>query len=204
MNDSGEPAATVRHDSASITWSQVIAILAAAVALGVVYNIASPLGVRPPKPENQVAIPSVKSNTPVPPLISSVPTNSASLTSTSGRSTSNSSVFSVHWAEIKPLVEAGQIVLVDGRPKTAYDVEHIPNAVSLPLESAPQAFIDFATKYPQNTAIVVYCSSENCDAAHELADKLRRELGYTNVKEMPGGVVEYRMAESHTNQPSLK
>jgi rhodanese-related sulfurtransferase len=204
MIDSPEPVAAVPRDSGDLAWRQVIAILAAAVALGLVYNMASPLGVRAPKPENQAAIPLVKSNTPALSLTAPVPTNSASGTATSAHSTTNSSAFTVRWVEVKPLLEAGQIVLVDGRPKTAYDIEHIPGAVSLPGESTPEAFIDFATKYPQHTAIVVYCNSENCDAAHELAEKLRKELGFTNVKEMPGGVVEYRVSESNTNQPSLK
>jgi len=204
MNDRSEPVAKVRNNSADIAWSQVIAILVAAVALGLVYNLASPLGVRAPKPSSPVAVPPVKSNSLAPSLTTSVPTNSTSSNLTSTHAITNSSALTVRWIEIKALVESGQIVLVDGRPKTAYDIDHIPNAVSLPLESAPQAFIDFATKYPLNTALVVYCSSENCDAAHELAEKLRRDLGYTNVKEMLGGVVEYRMAESGTNQPSLK
>jgi rhodanese-related sulfurtransferase len=204
MIDCPEPVAAVPRDSVGIAWSQVFAILVTAVVLGLVYNIGSPLGVRAPKSENQVAIPPVRPNSPTLPLTASVSTNSASVIATSAPSTTNTSPFTVRWVEIKSLVEAGQIVLVDGRPKTAYDIEHIPTAVSLPAESAPDAFIDFATKYPPHTALVVYCSSENCDTAHELAEKLRSEFGYSNVKEMPGGVVEYRMAESGTNQPNSK
>jgi rhodanese-related sulfurtransferase len=204
MIDSPEPVAAVPRDSVGIAWSQVVAILAAAIALGLVYNIASPLGVRAPKSENPTVIPPAKPNTPTLPLTASVSTNSAVSTHPSNHATTHASPFTVHWIEIKALVEAGQIVLVDGRPKTAYDIEHIPTAVSLPAESAPEAFIDFATKYPQHTALVVYCSSENCDTAHELAEKLRSEFGYSNVKEMPGGVVEYRVAESGTNQPNSK
>jgi len=204
MNDSPGPVVTVQRDSGDLAWRQVIAILGAAVALGLVYNIASPLGVRAPKPENQAAIPPVISNTPAFPLIAPVPTNSASVTTTSPPLTTNASAFAVRWGEVKHLLEAGQIVLVDGRPKTAYDIEHIPGAVSLPADSAPAEFIAFATKYPQHTAVVVYCGSDNCDAARELAEKLRTELGFANVKEMPGGLVEYRVAESQTNPPSLK
>jgi rhodanese-related sulfurtransferase len=204
MNDSPEPVAVVPRDSGDLAWRQVITILAAAVALGLVYNIASPLGVRAPKPESQAAMPLTKSNLPATPLIPPAFTNPTSVATSSASLSTNVSPFIVRWAEVKALLEAGQIVLVDGRPKTAYDIEHIPGAVSLPGDSPPAEFIAFATKYPQDTAVVVYCSSENCDAAHELAEKLRKELGFKNVKEMPGGVVEYRVTGSKTNPPSLK
>ncbi len=204
MNDSGESFAVVQRDSSDLAWRQVIAILAAAVALGLLYNIASPLGVRAPRPELQVAIPLANSNSATLPLAAPGFTNSASVTTTSVPSSTNVSPFVIRWSEVKPLLDAGQIVLVDGRPKTAYDIEHIPGAVSLPTDSAPAEFIAFATKYPLYTPIVVYCASDNCDAAHALAEKLRKELGFLNVKEMPGGVVEYRVTESKTNRPSLK
>ncbi len=204
MNGSQQTEAAGGPCAGNIPWRQVVAIFAAAVALGLVYNVASPLGVRAPKPERQVANPLVKSNIPALPLAASVPTNSASVTTTPAPLTTNASASTVRWLEIKHLLEAGQIVLVDGRAKTAYDIEHIPGAVSLPTESEPAEFLAFATKHPQNTAIVVYCGSENCDAAHELAEKLRKELGFTNVKEMPGGVVEYRVAESKTNPAGAK
>src|SRR5262249_11102912 len=34
------------------------------------------------------------------------------------------------WMEIKPLVESGQLVLVDARPRNAFDAGHIPAAVN--------------------------------------------------------------------------
>jgi rhodanese-related sulfurtransferase len=116
----------------------------------------------------------------------------------------NPSASTLRWAEVKPLLAAGQIVLVDARATAAYEIEHIPGAVSLPAESAPAELIAFATKHPQYTAIVVYCGSDDCDVAHELAEKLRQELGYTNVREMPGGVVEYRVAESRTTSAGVQ
>lgn len=204
MIDSPEPVATVRHDSADVAWSQVIAILAAAVALGLVYNVASPLGVRAPKPKTQAASPLTGSNAPIVRPTAPVVTNSAIAPATPVALATNVSPFALRWVEVKPLLESGQIVLLDARAKTAYDLEHIPGALSLPTESKPEEFIAFAMKHPKDTAIVVYCGGEDCDQSHELAEKLRKDLGYTNVKEMPGGIVEYRVAVSKPTSQGAK
>ena len=70
--------------------------------------------------------------------------------------------------------------------------------------SAPEVFIAFALNHPKDTAIVVYCGGEDCDESHELAEKLRKDLGYTNVKQMPGGIVEYRVSMSKPTSQGAK
>ncbi|MDW8310336.1 MAG: rhodanese-like domain-containing protein, partial [Verrucomicrobiales bacterium] len=102
----------------------------------------------------------------------------------------------LRWVEVKPLLESGRIVLVDARAKTAFEAEHIPGAVSLPANAPPEEFVAFAMKYPQTTPIVVYCGGPDCDLSHQLAEKLRGDLGYSDVQEMPGGIVEWRLAEA--------
>jgi rhodanese-related sulfurtransferase len=57
----------------------------------------------------------------------------------------------------------------------------------------------FAMKYPQSTPIVVYCGGTDCDLSEQLAKKLRSDLGYTDVREMPGGIVEWRLAEAQSS-----
>jgi len=195
MNGSQQTVAAGEPCAGNIPWRQVVAILATAVALGLVYNVASPLGVRAPKPESQAANPLVKSNTPALPLTASIPTNSATAPATPVALAANPSASTLRWVEVKSLLAAGHVVLVDARATAAYEIEHIPGAVSLPVSSAPAEFLAFATKYPKDIAIIVYCKSDQCDESHELAETLRRDLGFTNVKEMPGGFAEYRVAE---------
>jgi rhodanese-related sulfurtransferase len=184
----------------TIPWRQVVALPVAAVALGLVYNVASPLGVRAPRTESQEANPLVHSSTSSVPAVAPVSTNPVNATTVPA----TTNAVALRWAEVKPLLAAGQIVLVDARARAAYDIEHIPGAVSLPVISQPAEFLAFAVKYPKDTAIVVYCGSDNCDLSHTLAEKLRNDLGYTHVKEMPGGIAEWRVAEGRITQSGPK
>lgn len=204
MNDSPEPVAAVPRDAAGVAWRQVIAILAAAIALGLIYNIASPLGVRAPKPEDEAAIPARGSNAPIVQPNAQAFTNLAAVPVTPLSPATNVIPFGIRWIEVKPLLETGQVVLLDARAKTAYDLEHIPGALSLPTESKPEDFIAFALKHPKDTVVVVYCGGDNCDQSKELADKLRNDLGYTNVRVMTGGIVEYRLATGKQTSQGAK
>ncbi|MCU0785256.1 MAG: hypothetical protein MUF81_14635, partial [Verrucomicrobia bacterium] len=82
MNGSEQTVTAGEPCAGNIPWRQVVAILAAAVALGLVYNVASPLGVRTPKPENQAVAPLLNSNTHALPLATPVTTNPASAPAT--------------------------------------------------------------------------------------------------------------------------
>jgi rhodanese-related sulfurtransferase len=95
------------------------------------------------------------------------------------------------WAQVKPLHEAKKIVLIDARPKPNYDIGHIPGAINLPGTSSVEELRDFAVKYPKDTALVLYCGSEQCHTSHQLAVVLVKIFAYTNVREMPGGFVEF-------------
>src|SRR5437899_229244 len=91
------------------------------------------------------------------------------------------------WAQVKPLVAAGKIVLLDARLKSNYDLSHIPSAISFPANSSAVDVQLFALKYPKQTPFVVYCGSEQCHLSHQMAEVLFKICGYTNVSEMPGG-----------------
>lgn len=183
---------------------QMLAILVASAALGWVYNKTSPLGVRAPKPGGGRGAPLPPTNTV---SLNPVPTAPVAFNPTAHEpppAVSNANAVApapnprggLRWVEVKPLLEAGRIVLVDARARTAFEAEHIPGAVSLPANAPAEEFVAFAMKYPQTTPIVVYCGGTDCDLSHQLAEKLRGDLGYSDVREMPGGIVEWRLAEA--------
>lgn len=199
MNGRQKAAAAGEPCAGNVPWRQVAAILAAAIVLGLAYNVASPLGVRTPRPESQGTNPPVNVTASNVSVVATIPTNAGNATTPAPTNET-----AIRWAKVKPLLESGQVVLVDARAKAAYDIEHIPGAVSLPVISQPPEFLAFAIKYPKDTAIVVYCGSDNCDLSHQLAEKLRTELGYMNVKEMPGGIAEWRVAEGRITPSGSK
>jgi rhodanese-related sulfurtransferase len=178
---------------------QAVAILTAAVALGLVYNSASPLGVPVRKPpEKPVGATRSPNGTAGATHISTLATNAAGAPANPA---SADFIPVLTWMQVKPLHAAGKILLVDGRTPAAYQIEHIPGAISLSVKSPPAEFAAFTANHPKDTNIVVYCGSEMCELSHELAVKLVKELGYTNVQEMPGGITEYLIFEGKPNPP---
>lgn len=110
------------------------------------------------------------------------------------------------WADAKPLVKAGQVVLVDARTKPNYEASHIPGAISLPESSGPEELAAFQKKYDSNTPLIVYCASESCSLSKRLADKLIQYYGYRSVRYMTGGYQEWlrseRIAVASVSTPS--
>jgi rhodanese-related sulfurtransferase len=108
------------------------------------------------------------------------------------------------WPETSKLLAAGQIVLVDARAAAYYETEHVPGAVSLPASSSAADLSAFSAKYPKGTALVVYCGSVKCPLSHQLVAVLTQQLGYTNVREMPGGFAEYRQFQTQLAKGSAQ
>ena len=199
------------------------AMLVASILVGLIYNAASPLGIRSnistgstaPLPDSEailgnetISMSLVSLNTaPAPGKVYQNETISVSLNwpQTSGSasrpvpspSPARSSIPSLTWREVKSLLAARQIVLVDARVAAQYQAGHIADAVSLPAHTSPGEISGFAQRYSKTTPLVIYCGTEKCPMSHDLAEVLIRDYGYTNVKVMPGGYAEYRLTEAH-------
>lgn len=192
------------------TWAQFAGILLAAIVLGVIYNNASPLRVHEIAADDSAAAPvaviprkSAKAPTGVHnetismtleiPSVAAAPTvpvKSAAPVAASPQLV----IPSLKWPQVKALLDAGKVVVVDARLKANYDLGHIPTAVSLPANSPAEELQAFAAKYPKTTAFVTYCGSDSCHMSHQLAESLIKIYGFTNVSNMPGGFAEYTIA----------
>lgn len=106
----------------------------------------------------------------------------------------------VAWPEVKPLLSSGSVLLVDARTADAYNAGHIPGAVSLPFVDLSARISQFTSAYPKTAAIVVYCADTECPLSTAEASALRRQFGYLNVREMPGGYGAWRVAEEGTRK----
>ena len=193
-------------------------MLAASLLLGIAYNGSSPLGVRYtaaakktatlspqsiPKTGyfNQtisIAFEDLPSANPAPVLGRPSPGNTLPNIAPTIAPAAKAAFPELTWAEAKPLVAASKVILVDARLASAYQAGHIPGAVSLPINFTDPEMAAFKSKYPPNSPLVVYCGSASCHMAHDLAQKLATFHGFTNVKVMPGGYVEYRQAEAQS------
>ncbi|MDB6109811.1 MAG: hypothetical protein JWR69_1561 [Pedosphaera sp.] len=196
------------------------AMLGASLLLGVAYNNASPLGVRGAKPPEKVVVASPpatsNSRTGYANETLSLTLEGARNVRTPGTAYGNQTVAmglvpaqaafppsmvqsafpNLAWPEVQTLLKSPQNLLVDARVGTYFQAEHIPGAVSLPANSPVVELTAFAAKYPKTTPLIIYCGSASCPMAHNLADLLGSQYGYSNIKLMPGGFAEYRVAQS--------
>lgn len=193
----------LEKNSGGIPWTQCAGILLAAVVLGLLYNHASPLRVRA-----MTETSATSDSTNAPKLRGTVRNETISLSFDNPTTVSapppappsgNSPAVNLpalRWPEVKALLDAGKIVLLDARAKASYDSGHIPGAISLPAATPANDLRTFTERFQKTTALVTYCGADDCRLSHALAEMLVKVCGFTNVSEMPGGFAEYNLATS--------
>ncbi len=85
--------------------------------------------------------------------------------------------------------EKTDFVLIDVLPKEKFDVEHIPGAVNIPLQTLEEG----ARSFRKNQRIVVYGETHNDNASNQAADLLER-MGFRKVSDFDGGVHAWKQA----------
>jgi len=76
---------------------------------------------------------------------------------------------------------------VDARPEEDYEREHVPGALSLNEDRWSEMLPPMLAKWSPGKRVVVYCSTQGCGASREVAHRLRKEAGLTNVFVLEGG-----------------
>lgn len=89
------------------------------------------------------------------------------------------------------VAEERDAVLVDALPVESYREEHLPEAVHLP----PEAVRDRARRVlpDRHRTVIVYSGGSACDLSTRTV-KLLEQLGYSDVREYPGGKSDWRVA----------
>jgi rhodanese-related sulfurtransferase len=108
------------------------------------------------------------------------------------------------WAIVKPedlnveLIDTPPDALIDVRTPDEWASGYIAGAVHMPLES----FMSFAGQWPQDKAanIVIYCASGH---RGNMAAMMLRTLGYTNVRNMAGGIGAWTTAGLPLEMPEV-
>ncbi|MDD3517965.1 MAG: metalloregulator ArsR/SmtB family transcription factor [Chromatiales bacterium] len=98
--------------------------------------------------------------------------------------------------ELLTRARAGEVVVLDVRPRCEYETAHLPGAVNIPLEELENRF----SELPADRAVVAYCRGRYCYLAHEAVARLRRR-GY-NAGRLPDGLPEWKLAGLPVEQRS--
>jgi rhodanese-related sulfurtransferase len=81
----------------------------------------------------------------------------------------------------------GNVIWVDARPDTEFRRGHVPGAVPLNEDRWNDLAAPFLAMWTPDKKVVVYCSAQSCNAAREVAKRLRDEAQLKNVFVLQGG-----------------
>lgn len=104
-----------------------------------------------------------------------------------------------HTATLDDVLQAYQSGLsyfVDARKPEAHAKGHIKNSINLPSTAIFENIEVVLKNVPTTELVIVYCDGGNCEASHTVADALRNQFGYINVKVYVKGWEEL-MASPH-------
>jgi rhodanese-related sulfurtransferase len=90
--------------------------------------------------------------------------------------------------ELQELVKKGNAFVIDVRPREEYEQNHLPGAVSMPLDELNELL----SSLPKKAEIVAYCRSEFCILADKAVDILVSN-GY-KARRMDVGLVDWMLA----------
>lgn len=90
---------------------------------------------------------------------------------------------------------------IDARPAEEYAAGHVPGALSLDEQSWEAGFSALADAWDGRRPIIVYCGGESCRASASVAERLRRELGASEVYVLRGGWPAWRAAAAGGETP---
>ena len=88
----------------------------------------------------------------------------------------------------------GEALWVDARPDEQFASEHVPGALQLNEDHWNELLRQMLAAYSPEKRVVVYCSSQSCNLAVEVAKRLRQEAQLKNVFVLQGGWEEWLKA----------
>jgi rhodanese-related sulfurtransferase len=81
---------------------------------------------------------------------------------------------------------------IDARPDDEFARDHVPGAISLNEDRWNELLPEFLQVWSPDKKIVVYCSAKSCNAAREVAERLRKEAQLPNeIRVLQGGWEEW-------------
>jgi rhodanese-related sulfurtransferase len=82
-------------------------------------------------------------------------------------------------------------IWVDARPDTEFERDHVPGAILLNEDRWNELLPQFLQNWSPEKRIVVYCSSQSCNASREVVKRLRDQAQLKNVFVLQGGWEEW-------------
>jgi rhodanese-related sulfurtransferase len=86
-------------------------------------------------------------------------------------------------------------IWIDARPDSEFEQDHVPGAILLNEDRWDELLPGFLGQWSPDKKVVVYCSSQSCNASREIARRLRDEAGLKDVFVLEGGWEAWRASK---------
>ena len=106
-----------------------------------------------------------------------------------GCSSSNEATKKVDPVEFSEVIAQPGVIILDVRTPEEFNAGHIANAININM--ADSNFSSEVSKLDKNATVAVYCRSANRSA---VATKEMAELGFTDMYDMQGGIIDWETA----------
>lgn len=90
----------------------------------------------------------------------------------------------ITWTDAQSLNNA---LWIDARTPEEFARGHVPSALTLPPAEWDARIEAVLMEWNPERPVVVYCGGSDCRASHAVAQRLRDELGFTDVHVLAGG-----------------
>ena len=87
-------------------------------------------------------------------------------------------------------------IWVDARPDDEFAADHVPGAFSLNEDHWNELLSQFLPHWSPDKKVIVYCSAHSCNAARDVAKRLRDEAQLKDVFVLQGCWEEWKKATS--------
>jgi rhodanese-related sulfurtransferase len=106
-----------------------------------------------------------------------------------GCSSSNEATKKVDPVEFSEVIAQPGVIILDVRTPEEFNAGHIANAININV--ADSNFSSEVSKLDKNATVAVYCRSANRSA---VATNEMAELGFTDMYDMQGGIIDWEAA----------
>ena len=89
------------------------------------------------------------------------------------------------------------VLWIDARITEQFEVEHVPDALSLNEQNFDSMLFDHLEKLQDNTKpVIIYCGTEKCQSSRKIKDALIERLPLENVFVLKGGWQAWKQSGS--------
>ena len=102
----------------------------------------------------------------------------------------------IDYEKAEDLIETQNALIFDAREKNKFNIEHIPGALSFPLEDFKEHYMKYKNELNQPRPIIIYCDHSKCTSAEKLGIRIIQK-GFKYVYTIKKGFDGWKYRNEH-------